>query len=115
MAEEIENIEAKTGTRDITYDVISVIYHALQGAETTLMYIQDAEQAGDEEVDLFLKETLHENRERARAGKRLLAKLLNDQNLMNTEEFPDTAYSLDKERRAQDARPAVGNDGGRNI
>lgn len=27
-----------TGTRDVTYDLISVIYHALQGAETYQMY-----------------------------------------------------------------------------
>ena len=33
--------EQATGTRDDTYDLVSVLYHALQGAETARHYIQD--------------------------------------------------------------------------
>ncbi len=40
-----------TGTRDTTYNLISVVYHALQGAETYRLYEQDAENAGDRECD----------------------------------------------------------------
>ena len=36
-----------TGTRDAVYDLVSIIYHALQGAETYGMYIADAEEVGD--------------------------------------------------------------------
>jgi hypothetical protein len=39
--------EQVTGTKDAHYDLISVVYHALQGAETCQRYIQDAEQASD--------------------------------------------------------------------
>ena len=42
-----------TGTRDATYDVVSILYHALQGAETYQQYIQDAEQRGDQELGQF--------------------------------------------------------------
>jgi hypothetical protein len=33
----------QTGTRDDTYDVISVVYHALQGAENCQIYAEDSE------------------------------------------------------------------------
>ena len=42
--------EQATGTRDATYDLVSVLYHALQGAETARHYMQDAAQAGDQEL-----------------------------------------------------------------
>jgi hypothetical protein len=48
--------EQATGTRDDTYDLVSVLYHALQGAETARQYIQDAAQAGDEELVQFFQE-----------------------------------------------------------
>ena len=47
--------EQATGTRDDTYDLVSVLYHALQGAETARHYIQDAEQAGDQELTNTVK------------------------------------------------------------
>jgi hypothetical protein len=44
-----------TGTQDTTYNLASVLYHALQSAETTLHYLQDAEQAGDQELVQFFQ------------------------------------------------------------
>jgi hypothetical protein len=35
--------ERTTATRDEHYNVISVLYHALQGADTCATYLQDAE------------------------------------------------------------------------
>ena len=48
--------EQATGTRDDTYDLVSVLSHALQGAETARHSIQDAAQAGDEELVQFFRE-----------------------------------------------------------
>jgi hypothetical protein len=48
--------ERTTGTRDEHYNVISVLYHALQGADTCGTYLQDAEQAGDQELVQFFRE-----------------------------------------------------------
>jgi hypothetical protein len=45
--------EQATGTKDTTYNLVSVLYHALQGVETSRHYIQDAEQAGDQELVQF--------------------------------------------------------------
>ena len=48
--------EQATGTKDTTYALVSVLYHALQGAETGVHYLQDAEAAGDQELVQFLRE-----------------------------------------------------------
>ena len=46
----------KTGTRDEHYDLISVLYHALQGAEACDKYAGDAEAAGEGELAAFFRE-----------------------------------------------------------
>ncbi len=61
-----------TGTRDVTYDLVSVLYHALQGAETYEMYIRDAEQAGESESAQFFREVQEEERRRGERAKALL-------------------------------------------
>lgn len=65
-----------TGTRDTHYNVISVLYHTLQGAETLAQYIEDAEQAGDQELARFFREVQAEDRKRADWAKALLQQRL---------------------------------------
>jgi hypothetical protein len=48
--------EQTTGTRDEHYNLISVLYHALQGADTCNTYALDAEAAGDERLVGFFRE-----------------------------------------------------------
>ena len=48
--------EQITGTRDEHYDLVSVLYHALQGADTCSEYALDAEAAGDERLAEFFRE-----------------------------------------------------------
>lgn len=64
---------AQTGERDETYAVISVLYHALQGAETVSKYIEDAREADDEELIEFFEETREQYKQRADEAKELLA------------------------------------------
>ncbi len=46
--------ERATGTGNEEYNLVSVLYHALHGAETCGIYAQDAEAAGaDEELASF--------------------------------------------------------------
>jgi hypothetical protein len=52
----VDSGEQATGTKDTTYALVSVLYHALQGAETLGHYLQDAEAAGDQELVQFLRE-----------------------------------------------------------
>jgi hypothetical protein len=49
--------ERTTGTRDEHYNLISVLYHALNGADTCDRYALDAETAGDERLEAFFRET----------------------------------------------------------
>jgi hypothetical protein len=69
-----DNSQGDTGTRDITYDLVSTTYHLLQGAETLAMYIGDARQEGNQEVEQFLQETKDEYSRRAQRAKELLFK-----------------------------------------
>jgi hypothetical protein len=75
MSENVsDNSQGDTGTRDITYDLISTAYHLLQGAETVALYVADAEQEGDTELAQFFRETKDEYTRRADRAKELLAR-----------------------------------------
>jgi rubrerythrin len=64
--------EQRTGTRDATYDLISVLYHALQGVETCEQYCRDAEQSGDQELSQFFRDVQENYRSHAERAKNLL-------------------------------------------
>jgi hypothetical protein len=66
------SIEDKTRTSDPAYDLVSVMYHALQGAETYDRYIADAEERGDRELAGFFEEVQDRNCEVADRAKGLL-------------------------------------------
>jgi hypothetical protein len=68
--------EQPTGTRDETYNLVSVLYHALQGAQTTMQYVQDAEQEGDQELVQFFRDAQAWQRHLAAQAKELLKQRL---------------------------------------
>lgn len=68
--------ERMTGTRDEHYNVISVLYHALQGGDTCATYLQDAEHAGDQELAQFFREVQGTYRQLADRSKTLLRQRL---------------------------------------
>jgi hypothetical protein len=74
-----DDSQGDTGTPDIAYNLVSTIYHALQGAETEAMYIADAQQSGDQELIQFFTNLKEENGRRATEAKRLLARHLGQQ------------------------------------
>jgi len=63
---------------DDTYGIVSVLYHALQGAETIGQYIEDARAAENEELVSFFEDCKTKQNEIAMEGKRLLAEQLID-------------------------------------
>jgi|SRR4051812_22822958 hypothetical protein len=65
---------SQTGTRDETYDVVSVLYHALQGAENCQRYCTDATQ--DDELRQFFEQALDQQRQLADRAKQLLGRRL---------------------------------------
>jgi hypothetical protein len=68
-----------TGQRDEIYGVVSVLYHALQGAETYAKYVTDAQNAGDSELEQFFESCRSEEQQRAERAKNLLADRLDDE------------------------------------
>ena len=65
-----------TGTADVTYNLVSILFHALQGAETYDQYIRDAEQGGDSDLAQFFRDVKQENQQRADRAKQILARRL---------------------------------------
>lgn len=63
-----------TGTRDVTYDLISVLYHALQASETMRSYRRDAVKEQDPELLALFDLVIEKNREISAAAKDLLQK-----------------------------------------
>jgi hypothetical protein len=63
-------------TPDTTYNLISVMYHTLQGCQTYEQYAQDAEQAGHQDVAQFFRDTGREFERCAQRGQLLLAQCL---------------------------------------
>jgi maltooligosyltrehalose synthase len=63
-----------TGTKDTTYNLVSVLYHALQGADLYEQYASDA--GSDQDLASFFREVQQQEKQRADRAKQLLAKRL---------------------------------------
>jgi rubrerythrin len=60
-----------TGTSNPTYNLVSVLYHALQGAENYEKYASDA--GSDQDLANFFREIQQQEKQRADRAKQLLA------------------------------------------
>jgi hypothetical protein len=65
--------QQQTGTRNETYNVIAILYHALQGAENCQTYLQDAQ---DGQIRDFIQQALQSQRQLADQGKQVLQQCL---------------------------------------
>lgn len=63
-----------TRTPNPQYDLASVLYHALKGAQTYGTYVKDAEQEGDNELAQFFRQVQQEQVMCADKAKQMLAK-----------------------------------------
>jgi hypothetical protein len=61
-------------TMNKDYDLISVLYHALQASDTCAQYQRDAETEGSEEVAEFMRDVQMQNMRIAQQAKELLLK-----------------------------------------
>ena len=64
----------RTGTSDPTYNLVSVLYHALQGADLYEQYASDA--GSDKDLADFFREVQQQEKQRADRAKQLLARRL---------------------------------------
>jgi hypothetical protein len=62
-----------TNTRNDYYDLVSVLFHALESAKTQAIYRQDAMAYGDQELTLFFEQCQQNDVLRAERAKQLLA------------------------------------------
>jgi hypothetical protein len=88
--------------RDDVYGLVSVLYHALQGAETYGKYIEDAQRGNDSELVEFFREAQDEENERALRAKRLLAARLEDFAEADDEEDDDDEGDEDEDEEEED-------------
>jgi rubrerythrin len=68
--------ETSGGTRDVTYNLVSVIYHALQGADTYHVYARDAETEGESELASFFRDAAQQSQQLAEQAKQHLGQKL---------------------------------------
>ncbi|ACK69523.1 conserved hypothetical protein [Gloeothece citriformis PCC 7424] len=68
--------KSNTSVNDCNYNLISVLYHLMQGASTYDQYIEDAQQAGDEELADFFRNLKQASNSTAEKGKQLLSQRL---------------------------------------
>jgi hypothetical protein len=55
----------ETGFEDVTYDLISVQYHALKAGHDYGQYVRDAENAGLNDIAQFFRDTMKDDSARA--------------------------------------------------
>ena len=72
MTSTIDKTNCDTGTTNEQYNLVSVLYHALEGAVTYEQYIEDAKQAGDSDLTAFFQELKETNCQTAETAKQLL-------------------------------------------
>lgn len=69
--------QANTGTSNEQYNLVSVLYHSLEAAATYEQYIEDAKQAGDNDLANFFQEVKDTNSTLAGRAKELLGQRMN--------------------------------------
>lgn len=64
--------QQQTSTSNAYYDLVSVLYHALEASQTYATFIQDAQQEGNQTLVQFFQRVQQEDNNRAEQAKRLL-------------------------------------------
>lgn len=67
---------ADTGIANEQYDLVSVMYHALQSATACETYMQDADHSGDQELTEFFRQVKAQSCQQAEQAQQLMAKRL---------------------------------------
>jgi putative heme degradation protein len=67
---------AGTGASDMVYDLVSIQYHALKGAQVYDQFLSDA--SDNKDVTKFIEQVKEQDKQRAQQCHELLAKLTKD-------------------------------------
>ena len=71
--------QQRTSTNNLYYDLVSVLYHALEGGQTYATYIQDAQQAGDQQLAQFFQQVQQQNNMLANQAQQLISQRMTQQ------------------------------------
>src|SRR5947209_17639054 len=63
-----------TNVQNVQFDLVSVAYHALEGATTYQKYAQDAQQGGDQELAQFFQQIAQQAASNGQMALQLLAR-----------------------------------------
>ncbi len=55
----------ETGFDDVSFDIVSVQYHALKAGHDYGQYVRDAENAGHDDIATFFREVMDQDSQRA--------------------------------------------------
>jgi hypothetical protein len=69
-------VDKQASTTDSTYNLISIVYHALQAVDTFHAYLRDAGESRDTELAELLTGAMQQQRDLAGTAKKLLAQRL---------------------------------------
>jgi hypothetical protein len=84
-------MQGQTGARDETYDVVSVLYHALKGADNCQKYMQDAQ---DDRMREFFQQAQQQQRQMAEQAKQCLQQMMQGQGSRAGGPGQDSAFSF---------------------
>jgi rubrerythrin len=65
----------QTSVENVTYDLVSVLFHALEGSQAYASYIKDAESSGNRQLADFFRQVQQEDNNRAQRARQLLKQL----------------------------------------
>ena len=65
----------ETGFDDVTFDLVSVQYHALKAGHDYGQYVRDAENAGLDEMASFFRDVMEQDSQRAHRCHEFIAQL----------------------------------------
>lgn len=68
--------QTSTGTPNEVYDLVSVLYHALESGATNAKYLQDAQQSGNNDLMQFFQQIQQEDSSRAQKAQQLLGQIV---------------------------------------
>lgn len=66
--------QQQTGASNELYDLVSILYHALESSSTNQRYIQDAQQAGDNDLVQFFQQCQQQDSQRAQQAQQILSR-----------------------------------------
>lgn len=68
--------QSTTGTPNEVYDLVSVLYHALESGTTNSKYLQDAQQSGNNDLVQFFQQIQQQDSQRAQKAQQLLGRIV---------------------------------------